>query len=248
MRQSLLNLKNARLAVLAAALSVMALPAKAGVLVGGTRVVYDGTKREASISVKNTSQTPYVVQVWLDGGSENARAKPPFALTPPIFRLDPNKENNIRIMYSGQGLPEDRESVYWLNVQEIPPKSEQENVLQIAVRTRIKLFYRPPALAKESAARAGRALQWKIVREGGQHKPVLIAENPTPFSVNLSEAKLVDAGKEIPVKAEMIPAKSSQRLEIQPPLPFRAGQRYTLSYRYINDYGGVSDPEQAEVE
>src|SRR5260364_48155 len=72
-----------------------------GILVGGTRVVYDGAKRKASIPVKNTSQTPYVVQVWLDDGSENARAKTPFALTPPIFRLDPDKENNVRIMYSG---------------------------------------------------------------------------------------------------------------------------------------------------
>lgn len=37
-------------------------------------------------------------------------------------------------------LPVDRESVFWLNVKEIPKKSAEENVLQIAVRSRIKLF------------------------------------------------------------------------------------------------------------
>src|SRR5260364_259924 len=91
MLQFISALKKVRLALWAGALCAAALPAQAGILVGGTRVVYDGAKRKASIPDKNTSQTPYVVQVWLDDGSENARAKKPFALTPPIFRLDPDK-------------------------------------------------------------------------------------------------------------------------------------------------------------
>ncbi|WP_180821372.1 fimbria/pilus periplasmic chaperone, partial [Vibrio parahaemolyticus] len=43
-------------------------------------------------------------------------------------------------------LPQDRESVYYFNLREIPPRSKEANVLQIALQTRIKLFYRPKAL------------------------------------------------------------------------------------------------------
>lgn len=70
-------------------------------------------------------------------------AKTPFIITPPLFRLDPGKNNILRIVNTTPGLPQDRESVYWVNVKAIPSKSddsENKNVLQIAVRTRIKLF------------------------------------------------------------------------------------------------------------
>ncbi|MCV5920354.1 fimbria/pilus periplasmic chaperone, partial [Escherichia coli] len=75
--------------------------------------------------------------------------KTPFIITPPLFKLDPEKNNILRIVNITHGLPQDRESVYWVNVKAIPSKSddsENKNVLQIAVRTRIKLFYRPAGL------------------------------------------------------------------------------------------------------
>lgn len=54
---------------------------------------------------------------------------------PPILKLAGNKDAILRFVYSGSGLPTDRETVYWINVQEIPPSAKQENVLQIAIRT-----------------------------------------------------------------------------------------------------------------
>lgn len=45
-------------------------------------------------------------------------------------------------------LPADRESIFYFNVREIPPKSNKANTLQIALQTRIKLFWRPKALKK----------------------------------------------------------------------------------------------------
>ncbi|WP_162873694.1 fimbrial biogenesis chaperone, partial [Klebsiella pneumoniae] len=60
--------------------------------------------------------------------------------------LDAAKTAVLRFIYSGNGLPQDKETLLWINVQEIPPAPKQENVLQVAVRTRIKLFYRPVAL------------------------------------------------------------------------------------------------------
>jgi len=48
-------------AVISASVSV----ANAGVIIGGTRVVYDGNKKEASIDVNNPDKTPYLIQSWV---------------------------------------------------------------------------------------------------------------------------------------------------------------------------------------
>lgn len=62
----------------ASALMVMALPATAGVVIGGTRVVYDGARKEASISVKNPEKTaPYLMQNWVENINETDTSKPP---------------------------------------------------------------------------------------------------------------------------------------------------------------------------
>ncbi len=39
----------------------------------------------------------------------------------------------------------DRESLFWLNIQEIPPISsaDDSNVLAVALNTQVKLIYRP---------------------------------------------------------------------------------------------------------
>ena len=43
-------------------------------------------------------------------------------------------------------LPQQQESLFWLNIKAIPSASKQTNALQIAVKTRIKLIYRPESL------------------------------------------------------------------------------------------------------
>ena len=126
--------------------------AHASVTISGTRVVYPLGQREVTVKLDNDSLHPSLVQVWMDDG--NAAAKPgdiqvPFVITPPIFRMEPKKSQVLRVMYSGEPLPSDRESVYWLNVLDIPPKAEDApdtNALQFAFRIRIKLFVRPAKL------------------------------------------------------------------------------------------------------
>ncbi|VXD04565.1 exported hypothetical protein [Enterobacterales bacterium 8AC] len=83
--------------------------AQAGVIVGGTRLIYDGDKKESSLSVKNPDKTPYLIQTWIEttGGAEKA----PFIVTPPLFRLDGGRENVLRVVRTGGNLPEDKESL-----------------------------------------------------------------------------------------------------------------------------------------
>jgi P pilus assembly chaperone PapD len=71
--------------------------ANAALVVGGTRVIYDGSKKEVSLSVRNPDSSPYLVQSSIDtlaGGVQKA----PFIITPPLYRLDAGKENLMRII------------------------------------------------------------------------------------------------------------------------------------------------------
>lgn len=132
---------------LCAALLINSFQVAAGVVIGGTRLVYSGAKKEATIRVKNPDDMPYLVQSWVNADLEG-NVKAPFMVTPPLFRLNGGRENTLRVMKTAQALPEDRESVFWLSVKSVPPEAEGTgNHLQIAVRTRIKLFYRPASLS-----------------------------------------------------------------------------------------------------
>jgi fimbrial chaperone protein len=43
---------------------------------------------------------------------------------PPLQRIEPNDRNILRVvMLPGSALPTDRESVFYLNIREIPPKT-----------------------------------------------------------------------------------------------------------------------------
>lgn len=150
-------------------------PVQAGVVINGTRVIYPGDEKEITVQVSNNGQRPVLVQSWLDTGDSEATPDTittPFILTPPINRLDSGKAQALRISsLTTSALPQDRESLYWLNVLEIPgrPGSEikNENYLQLAVRSRIKFFWRPASL-KEGAARAPQALSWAATEPGAE--------------------------------------------------------------------------------
>jgi hypothetical protein len=118
-----------------ALLSLMLSTAHAGVIIGGTRIIFDGAKKETSLSVNNPDGTPYLIQSWIDV-QEGASGKVPFIITPPLYRLDGGQKNVERIVMTG-ALPQDRESLFWLNIKAIPSASTQMNALQIAVKTRI---------------------------------------------------------------------------------------------------------------
>lgn len=86
---------------------------------------------------------------------------------------------------TGGNLPEDRESLYWLNIKAIPSSKQVEgvNTLQIAINTRIKLLYRPSAVKGKPEDMADK-LEWH--REGND----LVVNNPTPFYMNFQAVTL----------------------------------------------------------
>lgn len=95
-----------------------------------SRVIYPADEKAATLSIKNNAKLPYMAQIWLEPGvATDASQKIPMIVTPPLLRLEPQKESALRFIYSGQGLPTDRESQYWINIQEIPPKPKRKKYI-----------------------------------------------------------------------------------------------------------------------
>ncbi|WP_145553833.1 fimbrial biogenesis chaperone [Yersinia canariae] len=201
--------------------------AQAGVSVGGTRIIYDGAKKEASLSVANQDKnTPYLIQSWVDNFEATNNNKVPFIITPPLFRLDGEQESNLRILLTGGHLPQDRESVYWLNVKTIPAsKKGAGNQLFISIKNRIKLFYRPAGLIG-NAADAYKALSFS--RQGKQ----LQVSNPTAYHVSFHTLKV---GSSEIKGALMVAPKDTLNIDLP------AGASGTVSWQAISDFGGTSD-------
>lgn len=44
--------------------------AYAGVIIGGTRVIYNEGNKDVSISVENPDKIPYLIQSWIDNKDE----------------------------------------------------------------------------------------------------------------------------------------------------------------------------------
>lgn len=197
----------------------------AGIEVGGTRLIFDANKKEATLSVRNPDKdSAYLIQSWLDNGNENDHAKIPFIITPPLFRLDGGQENQLRVINTGM-LPQDRESIYWMSIKSIASTSKAANQLHISVRTRIKMIYRPAAL-KENADEAYKYL--KVIRSGNN----LTFTNPTPYFISLhtvyiGSSEIKEAGMVSPFGSHILKAPT--------------GSSGTISWRAINDFGGRTE-------
>ncbi len=204
--------------------------ANAAVTVGATRLIYDGASNEANLTVSNRDDTsPYLVQSWVSHfGSGNEESVDNFIVTPPLFRLDADKENILRIIFTGgPEVPQDRESLFLMNVKAIPAMSDDQkgkNVLQIALKTTIKLFYRPAGL-KGSLKDAVAQVNWKA--QAG----ALAVNNASKLHVVVSEMKL--NGLPITQAPDVLRPGEARELPIQA----KAGDEVQLSY--IDDYGSI---------
>jgi chaperone protein EcpD len=204
--------------------------------------VYPVAKREVTINIRNPGLAPSLVQAWLDAGDPRAKpgdAKVPFVLTPPLFRLDPTKVQSLRLVYTHDPLPADRESLFWLNVLDIPPRaaasSDSPNQLELAFKHRMKLFFRPAGLAG-SAADASAKLTWKLLSKDGKLVGIQ-ASNPSPYHVSLIKVIPTLGGQPVLVQADMVDPFASRSFDLTDPVAAPNGA-VALEYWFVNDYGG----------
>ena len=198
-----------------------------------TRVVFDGSKDAASMTItNNNTQLPYLAQGWIEDEQGN-KITSPLIVLPPVQRLEPGKKSQVKVqaLPAVKSLPQDRETVYYFNLREIPPRSDKANSLQIALQTRIKLVYRPASIVPSQQERSD---PWQkqliLTREADDFQ----VNNPTPYYITLIDARSSKEGKTSPgFEPLMVPPKGTLKLGVS---AAALGSKPWLTY--VNDYGG----------
>lgn len=210
---------------------VLSSQAQAAIALDRTRVIFNGAEKSVSLNISNkNTQLPYLAQGWLED-AEGKKINSPLVVLPPVQRLEPGTQSQIKVQSTPAVnlLAQDRETLFYFNLREIPPKSEKANTLQIALQTRIKLFYRPAAITPgKGSAFTPWQEQLTLTRQGMGFQ----VNNPTPYYITLVDASNSKKGKTAQgFEPLMVPPKGSIALGA-------SGLGNAPVLTYINDYGG----------
>ncbi|HAY2752608.1 TPA: molecular chaperone [Escherichia coli] len=204
-----------------------------GVTLGSTRVIYKSTDEMSVVKATNFSEKNYwLLRSWVSNYFDDQKNEC-FIVTPPLHRIEPNDEIQLQIKaIREEKIPDDRESLFRLNVLAIPPKTflstdgkEIKGHLQFAINSRIKLIYRP--------ARIGEP--YDIPKKLYVHKfnDLVTIKNPTPFFVTLVNISI--DGKTIHRDIdEVIKPYSEINIDARNPK--------WIEFSTVNDKGGTTPP------
>ncbi|MBX4825180.1 molecular chaperone [Klebsiella grimontii] len=161
--------------------------ANAGVVIDSTRHLYKEGVREINANLENKDNIPYLIKSWIEPREGSSTSF--FMVTPPLFRLEANQRNTLRIFPNANiaGAPKDRETVYFFNVMSIPPTNDtdtEKNKIQLAVRHRMRLIYRPLALQELSINQEAKKLEWR------RSNNKITVKNTTPFFMYFKSIKI----------------------------------------------------------
>jgi len=123
--------------------------------------------------------------------------------------------------------------LFWLNIKSIPPAPRQQNTLQLAIKTRIKLIYRPQALKGSVPEMLAARLTWKHI--GSQ----LQVSNPTPYYMNFQSISVAGQGVK---DATYVAPNSTASFTL--PAGVSTG---TVTWKIISDYGAIGDAHSAPL-
>ncbi|HHG2880286.1 TPA: molecular chaperone [Escherichia coli] len=210
-----------------------------GINLAATRVVFDSKEANASLKINNNSEEKtWLLRSWVSAYNSDEKVKN-FIITPPLYRIDPTEIFQLRINKINVHLPEDRESVFRINVLAIPSnynndtQEKRDSGLQFAINNRIKLIYRPHNLnVPKKVDDAYKALIFSK-SENQVH-----VKNPTPYYITMNDVKIneksITSIKDFmvsPFSTLIIPEKNAK----------------TISYSTINDYGGKTPTQNIKL-
>ncbi|WP_156293930.1 fimbrial biogenesis chaperone [Serratia oryzae] len=222
--------------ILFAGFPLLAVAQTGGFGINATRLIYPQGADSISVTVRNTMATqPYLVQARISGSQDGAQPAP-FQTRPPLFRLEPNSVNQVRIVAQGATLPTDRESVFYFHASAIPastaPQANNQQAgvhgaAQFGVGNIIKMFYRPNNLPSSSLA-AQQNLQFSRAKGGIQ------VSNNSPYFVSFAEISIGGQVLKLDTPAALMLAPFSSHT-----YPTSKTQG-AVQWKTINDEGGIS--------
>lgn len=200
---------------------------------GGTRIIYNTSDKSASISISNPQDYPILVQSKVY--TEDKKTLGSFTVTPPLFRLEANKSNRLRIIPTTKLSGLSKETLNWLCIMAIPPKEDDvwgegnKNNFSINTQMRVtnclKIFVRPSNLSFDLDKVNGN-LKWK------QTKNMLELENPTPFYVNFKNITVGDVNI---INPDMVYPFSKKTYQLN-----EGSKSKQLKWTVLTDTGGIS--------
>jgi len=211
--------------------------ADGGVSFTRNRLVFNEGDKAISLSVVNHGENPYLIQAGVSTGGDTPH-RAPFLVTPPLFRLNGNAQNMMRIVGDGTALPRDRESVFYFYASAIPAQREGNGddtsaegghgvvgaQLSIAMKTVLKLFYRPKGLSV-TIDQAHSMMQF--MQQGTQ----VVISNPTPYYQSFAQLSFDGVSQNLERQVSMIPPRGSATFAVGKPVQ-------TVSWSVMTDYGG----------
>ena len=195
----------------------------------GTRFIYNEGEKNISFDVTNNADKTYGGQVWINNTTQGDGVY--MIPQPPFFKIGAKQKQIIRVINTdSSSLPKNQESLFWLNVQEVPPKPENTSggVLALAMNTQVKLIYRPASIKKDR-----KNAEKKILVENKLNSTWI--KNPTPYYMAITQIK--SDGKDVNLSDKV----SYEISQLKPFSEVDLGKKISgkISIDAINDWGGV---------
>lgn len=218
-------------------------PAFSATYMNHTRLIINEKQGESVFTIYNKGNGPVLMKIWTEKDNMLGRPediKTPFIVLPPIFRLEGKSSRAVRVQVTQNNgnLVSDRESLFWINTMEVPPvtaNSKASGTLQVAFRTRVKLFWRPSSLASINDEENIKKLDILPRQCGGE--PCLIIKNTTPLHITLMGVVLDDGTEVNQLPDDGLVTPFSEKSLILPARMKKNGK--VKSFSWIDSYGVV---------
>ncbi|EKT65563.1 molecular chaperone [Providencia burhodogranariea] len=211
----------------------------ASVILIGTRVIYPEDKKFVNLNFRSSDRVPSVIDAWVSNTpiSASSNNDAPFIITPSIFRIDPSQGQSVKLIYTGDRLIRDRESVFYLNFVQLPATEKNVNKLLITYKSTVKIFYRPNSL-KQNIDNISSFLELDLSKLNSGIVTILNNSEyhitPTNISLEKNNNKIISVSDE---NLNMIPPFSHEDIKV-PAVNNMSGISSYISL--INDLGGIS--------
>lgn len=212
--------------------TLLSTQATAVVNIDKTRIIFNADEIAQSVNLANSMNSPAVLQIWTDDGDIHAlpeTSKTPVIALPPILKMQPGELRALKLMLTSRMvLTPGKETLYWLNIYQIPAQTKMENSLNqkvvMPLRLRLKVFVRPTGLG---APQPEDVQKLRFIQQGKELK----ITNPTPWYMSLN----IHTGKEM-LKNIMVEPRGSVSVPFHS--SFRPGD--TMTYDVIDDSGNTT--------
>ncbi|MEQ5125493.1 MULTISPECIES: molecular chaperone [Providencia] len=200
------------------------------------RLTYIAGDNSVSMSLRNTSQSPYLIQanmLWLDESTGlntlDKSEKIPFTVTPPLYKLSSDEYYSWRVLFTGKtpSLPTDRESVFLLQLKAIPstePQHDESMQFTVTRSLLFKVYYRPANLKGMTLEQVSNQLSFR--RENNY----LVVKNNSPIYATFDNLSINGIPADSDILFMSVAPYSEQRY------PFKQLIAGTISWALMDEY------------